>query len=76
MSKRNGFSLIELIIVLSICGILAATIVQNVVNYRKHGKFLPLSPERCVSGYKFLYNVANGNMTQVLNGQGHGIPCE
>lgn len=81
--KAKGFTLIEVMIVLAICGILLAIIVPAIfghsggdpngvgsMSYGVNG----LTETRCIRGYEFVVG-ANGSAQQVLNAQGGGVQC-
>lgn len=78
--KAKGFTLIELMIVLAICGILLAIIVPAVMggssastgglSYGVNG----MTETRCIRGYEFVVG-RNGSTQQVLNAQGGGVAC-
>jgi prepilin-type N-terminal cleavage/methylation domain-containing protein len=67
MKKKNGFTLIELMIVLSIVGILVAMIVPVITGKTSAG---PLPDHKCIAGYAFTFGGV-----QILSENGKGIPC-
>lgn len=66
--KSKGFTLIEMMIVIAIIGIIVAT----VVNFTS-------DKTTCINGYVFAKGYSGkyggGNVTQILDDQGHGIKC-
>ena len=73
--KKNGFTIVEAMIVVAIVGILAAIIVPNVLNYKKHGKFLSANTQ-CIGGYLFTNPGYQLTPVQVMDEHGKGIRCE
>lgn len=59
----KGFTLIEFLIVLAILSILAAVL------------FGESTSTKCVAGYQHVFNAVTGNLTQVIDSNGAGIPC-
>ncbi len=62
---KNGFTLIELMIVLAIIGILVAMIVPVIT-----GKSQSKPDHKCIAGYAFTFGG-----TQILSENGKGVPC-
>ena len=81
MQTQHGFTLIEMIISIAICGILAAMVVpvimggtstmNNTISYGING----MTEMRCIDGYKFIVG-QNGQARQVLDEFGKGAKCE
>lgn len=59
----RGFTLIEVLSVLGILTILACMLLGE-----------PTSTE-CIAGYQHVFNAVTGNLTQVIDSNGAGIPC-
>lgn len=65
--KRNGFTLIELIIVIAILGIVAA-ITMSALSGNGDGS-------RCIAGYKHTWGGRYDSGRQILDENGRAIPC-
>ena len=77
--KKNGFTLIELMIVVAIIGILSVAVIpswqarkkETNISYGING----LTEVRCIEGYKFIIG-KSGSAQQVMNDKGHGVSCD
>ncbi len=82
---KNGFSLVEMMIVVSIIGIMVAVAIPSYENYLASKQFDQKKFHRlpgggkvfvdCLEGYKFLV-AKNGVPQQIFNEEKKGIRCE
>lgn len=77
--KHNGYTLIELMIVIAILAIFASIFWPVVVGFNTEGATWTATTgwteERCIAGYKFV-KAQRGAPTQILDASGKGIPCK
>jgi len=77
MKKLNGFTLIEVMIVIAIIGILIAMVVP-VMNSKESKEVTwglnGLTESRCIDGYKFIVG-QDGGARQIMDEAGRGIRC-
>jgi len=76
MKKQNGFSLIELMIVIAIIGILSAIAIPSYQNYTKRARFSEVIA--ATAPYKTAISLAlqEGFSAKDLNNNNNGIPPE
>jgi len=76
MKHTNGFTLIELIIVLAILGFLTSIIVPAIMGTSDSGGGIIGNVEtRCIDGYKFVVG-QDGVARQFMDEHGRGIRCQ
>ena len=77
--KKNGFTLIELMIVVAIIGILSVAVIPSGQDRKKETNISyginGLTEVRCIEGYKFIIG-QSGSAQQVMNDKGHGVSCD
>lgn len=79
MSNREGFTLVELMIVVAVIGILAALAIPNYSSLQEHARIagtksnahtLQLAVENYAATHDGVYSVAAADLTPLLPGQG------
>jgi prepilin-type N-terminal cleavage/methylation domain-containing protein len=70
---QKGFTLIELMIVIAIIGIVVSIFLPLLDGKSSKWSVFGWTEEVCVGGYKFVQ--ARNAITQILDAQGHGVPC-
>lgn len=78
--KNNGFTLIELIIVLAIIAIIAAIalpVILGTSSDKPRGQWSVngYTDTICVEGYRFVVG-PDGQSRQIMDEYGHGVRCE
>ena len=79
MSKRQGFTIIEFLILLAFIGIVAMVVISAIAGTTAQGNSLSfgfngVTETRCIDGFKFVVG-ADGNARQVLDEFGKGARC-
>lgn len=71
MSKRNGFTLIELMIVIAIIGIIVSVIFPAIT-----GESTSRPDTQCIGGMMFTNPYDSDEAKQIISAQGKGISCD
>ena len=84
MNKSNGFTVIELLIVLAFIGIIANVVISAVQNFKESGNlvepattqqvWVPPSTRMCVAGY-WVVQSETGEIFQPTDDQGNTLSC-